>query len=325
MLTGPGVSLRIEPKGHRSTPWAIMLFVGYWLMFAAEFSVIRFFRGADGRWIASTMEEPQMWLSLAVLAITVLSVVAAIGFIISLGKDRRRTRWLWWGNDELTSHDVLHIVAWMHVFQTCTLLLYGLLLEGTLFSEGTIGGAFESAAFQVFLLILIPFWFRGRLAEIGVRRPVRLGRMLITLLIMFFLIAKVLDAAITNPLADWMGLSLSSEREQQIEKEIVQAKERDIIAATTSFLVIGVMVPIAEEILFRGVVQTYLVRRLGAFVGIVLSSLWFALLHIDLALFAPLFVIGLGLGYVRHRFDSIWGAVLLHALNNLTGVLYYFQ
>ncbi|KQL46972.1 metal-dependent membrane protease [Brevibacillus choshinensis] len=324
MLTGPGLSLRIEPERQRSTPWAIMLFIGYWLMFAAEFSIIRFYRGEDGRWVASTTEQPQMWLSLVVLTITILSLVGTIGFVISLWKQRRQTR-LYWGDHDLNGNDVLHMVAWMHVFQTCTLLFYGLILEGTLFSEGTIGGAFESASFQLFLLMLIPFWFRGRVAEIGVCRPARLGQMIITLLIMFFLIAKVLDVAITNPLADWLGLSLSSEREQQIEKEIVQAKQTDMIAATSSFLVIGILVPIAEELLFRGVLQTYLVRRVGAVVGIILSSLWFALLHIDLALFVPLFVIGLGLGFVRHRYHSIWGAVLLHAVNNLSGVLYYFQ
>jgi len=269
-----------------------MLFIGYWLMFAAEFSVIRFYRGEDGRWVASTTEQPQLWLSLAVLTITLVSLVGAVGFVISLWRQRGQTQRLW-GDHDLTGNDVLHMVAWMHVFQTGTLLIYGLILEGTLFSEGTIGGAFESAMFQLFLLVLIPVWFRGRLPEIGMRRPVRMGRMILTLLIMFILIAKVLDVAITNPLADWLGLSLSSEREQQIEKEIVQAKQTDMLAAATSFLVIGILVPIAEELLFRGVIQTYLVRRMGAVAGIILSSLWFALLHIDLALFVPLFVIGL--------------------------------
>lgn len=324
MLTGPGLSLRVEPERQRSTPWAIMLFIGYWLMFAAEFSVIRFYRGSDGRWVATTTDQPQLWLSLTVLAITVFSFAGTIGYGISLWRQRRQIQW-YWGPGDLTGNDVLHIVAWLHVFQTGTLVLYGLVLGDTFFMEGTIGGTFESASFQMFLLLLLPFWFRGRLASIGLCRPVRIWQMLIVLLILFFLIAKVMDAAITHPLADWLGLSLSSEREQQIEKEIVQAKQTDMLAAVSSFLVIGILVPIAEEMLFRGVVQTYLVRRLGAIAGIVLSSLWFALLHIDLALFVPLFVIGLLLGGVRHRYQSIWGAVLLHAVNNLTGVLYYFQ
>lgn len=324
MLTGPGLSLQSGVWRQKSTPWAIILFVGYWLMFAAEFSMIRFHLGADGRWVASTTDQPQVWVSLLVFGVVVVSLVGSIGFLFALWRERKQTSWLW-ANHELSGNDVLHIVAWMHVFQTAVLIVYGFFLEGTVFSEGTLGGTLESASFQLFLLLMIPLWFRGRMEEIGVKRPVRIGEMIIVLLVLFFLIAKVLDVAVTNPIADWFGLSLSSEREQQIEKEILQAKDTNMLAALASFVVIGILVPIAEEVLFRGVVQTYLVRRMGVVIGIVISSLWFALLHIDLALFVPLFVIGLGLGFVRHRYQSIWGAVLLHAVNNLSGVLYYFN
>ncbi|KZE46619.1 metal-dependent membrane protease [Brevibacillus parabrevis] len=324
MLTGPGLSLASWAGRQKSTPWAIMLFIGYWLMFAAEFSMIRFHLGEDGKWIASTTDVPEAWMGLVVFAVAALSLVGAIGYMYSLTRESKQTLWLW-GNHELTGNDVVHIVAWMHVFQTIVLVVYGLVLEDTLFAVGTVAGTLESAVFQLFLLILIPIWFRGRLGEIGVRRPVRIKQMLVLLLLLFLLIALLLDVVVTNPIADWFGLSLSSEREQQIEKEIVTAKDTDMLAAVASLVVIGIMVPIAEEILFRGVIQTYLVRRVGAVAGIVLSSLWFALLHIDVALFAPLFVIGLGLGFLRHRYQSIWGAVVLHAVNNMMGVLYYFN
>jgi membrane protease YdiL (CAAX protease family) len=324
MLTGPGLSLASWAGRQKSTPWAIMLFIGYWLMFAAEFSMIRFHLGEDGKWVASTTDVPEAWMGLVVFAVASLSLVGAIGYMYSLTRESKQTLWLW-GNHELTGNDVVHIVAWMHVFQTIVLVVYGLVLEDTLFAVGTVAGTLESAVFQLFLLILIPLWFRGRLGEIGVRRPVRIKQMLVLLLLLFLLIALLLDVVVTNPIADWFGLSLSSEREQQIEKEIVTAKDTDMLAAVASLVVIGIMVPIAEEILFRGVIQTYLVRRIGAVAGIILSSLWFALLHIDVALFAPLFVIGLGLGFVRHRYQSIWGAVVLHAVNNMMGVLYYFN
>ncbi|MGN7471398.1 lysostaphin resistance A-like protein [Brevibacillus sp. SAFN-007a] len=324
MLTGPGPSLASWAGRQKSTPWAIMLFIGYWLMFAAEFSMIRFSRGEDGRWIASTTDQPETWVGLLVFGVAVLSLIAAVGFLYGLARESRQTLWLW-GNNGLTGNDVVHIVAWMHVFQTVVLIVYGFLLEDSLFAVGTVAGTLESAVFQLFLLILIPLWFRGRLGEIGVCRPVRIKQMLVLLLALFLMIVLLLDVLVTNPLADWLGLSLSSEREQQIEKEIVSAKDTDMLAALASLVVIGIMVPIAEEMLFRGVIQTYLVRRVGAVAGIVLSSFWFALLHMDVALFAPLFVIGLLLGFVRHRYQSIWGAILLHAVNNMTGVLYYFH
>ena len=320
MLTGTGLS----QYRHKSERWAILLFAGYWIMFAAELSLIRFIKGEDGRWVATTEEQPALWLSLVILAVTVLTIVISVRYVISWWRERKIRRWLW-GDHELDGRDVLHIVAWMHVYQAATLILYGIFMEGTYFAGGTVGGVFESALYQLFLLFLIPLWFRGRWEEIGIKKPVKLWRMILTLLVLLLLISQAMDVLVTEPVADWFGLSLSSEREQQIAQEIAQAKETNILAAWASVLVIGILVPIAEELLFRGVVQTYLVKRIGAFAGIFLSSMWFALLHMDVALLAPLFVIGIGLGFVRHRYQSIWGAVILHAINNMTGVLYYFQ
>ncbi|MBL1541388.1 CPBP family intramembrane metalloprotease, partial [Klebsiella pneumoniae] len=81
-----------------------------------------------------------------------------------------------------------------------------------------------------------------------------------------------------------------------------------------------VVAPIGEEILFRGVIQTYFTRRLGVIAAIFISSFWFALIHMDAAFFAPLFVIGAALGLVRHLFGTIWAPILLHSLNNLMSV-----
>lgn len=325
MLRGTGLSLHDGGAGRdRSTRWAILLFMGYWIMFAAELSMIRFTKGVDGRWVATTTDQPAVWLSVTILAVTVMSMVVSVLYISSWVKRRRQRHWLW-GYHELDGQDVFHIVAWMHVYQAVTLILYGLVLEGTFFPTGTVGSVFESALYQLFLLLLIPLWFRGRWEKIGIKKPVKLWHMILTLLVLLFFIAQGMDSVVTKPVADWFGISLASEREQQIESEIVQAKNTNMLAALASVLVIGILVPIAEELLFRGVVQTYLVSRLGALAGILLSSFWFALLHMDVALLAPLFVIGIGLGYVRHRYQSIWGAVILHAINNMTGVLYYFQ
>ncbi|WP_400161776.1 CPBP family intramembrane glutamic endopeptidase [Brevibacillus sp. TJ4] len=324
MQTGTGISLKTHVPRRRSTPWAILLFIGYWIMFAAEMSLIRFQQGADGRWIPSIADQPAVWLSLVVLLTCAVSCVVTVRYLVGLYQERRERSWLW-KDDAPSANDVVHVVAWMHIYQAVSLFVYGLLRETPFFLEGTAGGAFESASFQLFLLVVIPLWFRGRGEAIGLRRPVRLWRMILVLLVLLVLIAQFLDVLVTKPVADWFGLSLTSEREQKIENELIQAKGNNLLAIAASILVIGLLVPFAEELLFRGVVQTYLVKRLGVIAGILLSSLWFALLHMDVAFFAPLLVIGIGLGWIRHHFQSIWGAVVLHAVNNLSGVLYYFQ
>ncbi|TGV22093.1 CPBP family intramembrane metalloprotease, partial [Mesorhizobium sp. M00.F.Ca.ET.186.01.1.1] len=124
MLTGTGLSLASWAGRQKSTPWAIMLFIGYWLMFAAEFSMIRFHLGEDGKWVASTTDVPEAWMGLVVFAVAALSLVGAIGYMYSFARESKQTLWLW-GNHELTGNDVVHIVAWMHVFQTIVLVVYG--------------------------------------------------------------------------------------------------------------------------------------------------------------------------------------------------------
>ncbi|MFY0544691.1 CPBP family intramembrane glutamic endopeptidase [Brevibacillus sp. H7] len=323
MQTGPGLQLWGRTERRKSRPWAVVLFVSYFAMMLSELSMIRFFQGSDGRWVASTADDPGQWWSLIVLTVTLVCFVCAVGFAVTLFRDWRSGLQVPWVRG-VTGTDLVYVFAWLQALNTCMLLLYGLYLPHSIFTKGSAGSFLESAYLQMFMLVVIPVWFRGRLEAIGWRAPVQMKRMLLALLLFFLAIVFALDAIVTGPIADWLNLSLESEREQQIQDEIVEAKEADSSSILVSILVIGILVPIAEELLFRGVVQTFLERRWGAFWGILVSSLWFALMHIDLALFAPLFVIGLGLGYLRHRYQSLWGAVLLHAMNNIAGVLYYF-
>ncbi len=78
----------------------------------------------------------------------------------------------------------------------------------------------------------------------------------------------------------------------------------------------GVVAPVAEEVFFRGYIQAGLRSRWGARWGLVASSLLFAGVHLSPATLPPLFVMGLVLGYLYERTDSLWPSILLHAANN---------
>ena len=81
-------------------------------------------------------------------------------------------------------------------------------------------------------------------------------------------------------------------------------------------LIIGIAPGIFEEILFRGYVQTGLRRRWGPWVGSVLAAIIFGLCHLDLTqgLFAA--VMGLYLGLLTERTNSVLPAMLCHSTNN---------
>ncbi len=306
---------------QRSTRWARLLFAAYLCNLLFEWSMVRFSAGPNGRWVATTATEPEWWLSLLFIGNSLFSLVVMVGFVVSVFREKAD------GIGEgfrqmVTSDDLFHMFAWLQLLSTLQLLLYIFVMPYPLFPEGTVGGMLESASLQLFILFVSVFLLRGKWQALGFRRPNDWGRLLAAIFAMFAFIALALDVLITNPLADWLHLSLASEREEGIQQEIVQAKAHHLLTGLFAVATIGIIAPFGEEILFRGVVQTYLVKRWGPFWGIFTSSFWFALIHVDVALFVPLFAIGLALGYLRHRFQTIWGSIVLHSVNNTVSVLY---
>jgi membrane protease YdiL (CAAX protease family) len=83
-----------------------------------------------------------------------------------------------------------------------------------------------------------------------------------------------------------------------------------------------VLTPIGEELLFRGVVTTGLLRY-GPVIATVGSAVIFALLHgINVVLPAAL-VVGIITAELRRRSDSVWPGVVVHAFNNSITVIAY--
>lgn len=93
----------------------------------------------------------------------------------------------------------------------------------------------------------------------------------------------------------------------------------DLASSTSTtfsmFLYAGILGPISEELLFRGVVLRT-VRPWGKQTAIVVSALVFALFHGNVAQIPFAFAVGLVLGYVTAEYSIIW-AIALHVINNL--------
>jgi membrane protease YdiL (CAAX protease family) len=86
-------------------------------------------------------------------------------------------------------------------------------------------------------------------------------------------------------------------------------------------MVLGLFAPVAEEMFFRGFIQTRLVARFGAWPGILITAVLFGLLHLD-PIHTPLsMVIGIFLGWATVASGTLLVAVLLHAANNVTSAV----
>lgn len=81
------------------------------------------------------------------------------------------------------------------------------------------------------------------------------------------------------------------------------------------FLYAGILAPITEEILFRGLIQRTMLP-FGKKFAIFVSSFTFGLFHGNLIQTPYAFVVGLVLGYVAAEYNILW-AMVLHMINNL--------
>jgi sodium transport system permease protein len=90
----------------------------------------------------------------------------------------------------------------------------------------------------------------------------------------------------------------------------------NLAAAWPLLFVFVVVLPVSEELAFRGFILGGLQRRFSPWKAIVLSSFLFGLYHMNVFQFLPAFLLGLVLGLLATRTRSIWPGVLLHALHN---------
>ena len=85
------------------------------------------------------------------------------------------------------------------------------------------------------------------------------------------------------------------------------------------FLTTTILAPLFEEIIFRGVLLPILSRDFGRSLGIIISSFVFALAHLSLSEFPPLFVLGVGLAFTRLVSGRLSSSIVMHSLwNGLT-------
>jgi len=85
------------------------------------------------------------------------------------------------------------------------------------------------------------------------------------------------------------------------------------------FLTTTLIAPLFEEIIFRGVLLPVLARDYGKTIGILISSFVFALAHLSLNEFPPLFVLGIGLATTRLISGRLSSSVVMHSFwNGLT-------
>ncbi len=93
-------------------------------------------------------------------------------------------------------------------------------------------------------------------------------------------------------------------------------KEQNQQALIGMTLLIGVIGPFFEEIMFRGLIYRVARDRVGVWRAMIATSLLFAIVHGHVAAFIPIFVLGITLNYLYEKTHSIIPGAVMHATHN---------
>ncbi|MDR0745269.1 MAG: CPBP family intramembrane metalloprotease [Mediterranea sp.] len=85
-------------------------------------------------------------------------------------------------------------------------------------------------------------------------------------------------------------------------------------------LSIAVFGPVLEELMFRGAITDVLLKKYSPIKAIVLSALVFGIFHINPAQVITATLIGLLLGWIYYKTESLIPCILIHILNNSLSV-----
>ena len=90
------------------------------------------------------------------------------------------------------------------------------------------------------------------------------------------------------------------------------------------YVAVGLLAPLAEELVFRGAILKSLLQWCSKpWAAIAISALLFAAVHMNPAQLPHAFVIGLLLGWLYYRTDSIIPGIVYHWVNNSVAYVMY--
>ena len=123
------------------------------------------------------------------------------------------------------------------------------------------------------------------------------------------------------------GAVIPSSFLQELMPELPNLVEEEfdmILRNRWGYFAVGLLAPVCEELVFRGAILRALLHWTPRhWVAIAISALLFALIHANPAQMPHAFVIGLLLGWLYYRTDSIVPGIVYHWINNSIAYIGY--
>ena len=130
-----------------------------------------------------------------------------------------------------------------------------------------------------------------------------------------WLVLGVLFGLLAIPLAGLIATAVHT------QLEFIAPEGFSWIGMIGMFVMGGLVAPLAEEIFFRGVLYSWLRNTLGVKPGILISGILFGAVHGEISIAVATGVMGIALAWIYEQSESLWPAVIIHAINNGVKIL----
>lgn len=142
-----------------------------------------------------------------------------------------------------------------------------------------------------------------------------------------FPLIVVITQILTIVFTGWLGFDL---QEQLAVKQVKSVQEFPILFSV-NLAAVAFLVPMIEELLFRGYLQESLLKKFTPVLAITLTSLLFSFFHFsasqginNILILSSLFLLSCLLGYLKERQQSLIPSIVLHGTFNTISLVQIF-
>ncbi len=111
---------------------------------------------------------------------------------------------------------------------------------------------------------------------------------------------------VTEPLTNWMEVP------QFFKDFMLQVQSNKV----SSFFAIVIFAPLLEELFCRGILLRGMLFHISPSKAIFWSAIMFGIMHLNPWQAIPAFLLGLLMGWIYWRTNSLWSVILIHFINN---------
>ncbi len=213
-------------------------------------------------------------------------------------------------------HSIITMVVWFAIAVLPSIIFYS---SGNMTETSSIKlnkeAVITSSAFTFTLTILILFAVI-KLGKLNFRNALRITKTNVNVYL-WAVLGMIALGILTDEISYLLNPYIKDAADKTILKELTFIlKETDILSFLWLFFFITVLPSISEEFLLRGMIQKGFENSYGGLIAIVLSSLFFGIIHMDLLQGGIAVVLGSYLGYVAYITRSIFPVIVCHFINN---------